>query len=60
MVMRLSLILTDSQDRFTFLCPSVKTHYTQKGIVVSNKLNRFETVPLLSGLTRFEMQNGLY
>ena len=32
--MRLSLILTDSQECFTFLQPCVKMHYTQNGIVV--------------------------
>ena len=32
--MRLSLILTDSQEYFTFLWPCVKMHYTQNGIVV--------------------------
>jgi ABC-type sugar transport system permease subunit len=41
--MRLSLILTERRNSFTFLCPSLKTHSTQKGIVVGTS-NRIETV----------------
>jgi ABC-type sugar transport system permease subunit len=41
--MRPSLILTERQESFTFLFVSLKTHWTQKGSVVSTA-NRIETI----------------